>query len=66
MQHLLRYVKGTQDWVLRLRGEESTDEKEIVVVCNASWADGPSRRSTSSGIVVYLGVILLKYSRTQP
>jgi hypothetical protein len=66
MQHLLRYVKGTQDWVLRLGGVESTDEKEIVVVSDASWADGPSRRSTSGGIVVYLGVILLTYSRTQP
>eukprot|EP00972_Heterocapsa_arctica_P052131 7668762-Heterocapsa_arctica.AAC.1 len=42
------------------------EKDEVVAISDASWAGGPSRRSTSGGIIVYLGVILLCYSRTQP
>eukprot|EP00972_Heterocapsa_arctica_P061212 9025758-Heterocapsa_arctica.AAC.1 len=66
MQHLLRYIKGTQDWILQLSGCECVEKDEVVVTSDASWAEGPSRRSTSGGIVIYLGVVLLSYSRTQP
>eukprot|EP00972_Heterocapsa_arctica_P017206 2543256-Heterocapsa_arctica.AAC.1 len=55
MQHLLRYIKGTQDWVLQLGHAEGMEKDEVVAISDASWADGPSRRSTSGGIIVYLG-----------
>ncbi len=38
----------------------------MVAISDASWGDGPSRRSTSGGIIIYLGVVVLSYSRTQP
>eukprot|EP00972_Heterocapsa_arctica_P053827 7927391-Heterocapsa_arctica.AAC.1 len=55
MMHLLRYVKGTQDFVLELGGGETgVDDKEVTVLADANWADGPTRRSTSGGCVYYL------------
>eukprot|EP00972_Heterocapsa_arctica_P097189 14339469-Heterocapsa_arctica.AAC.1 len=65
--HLLRYVKGTQDYVLELGGGETgVDDTEVIVLGDANWADGPTRRSTSGGCVYYLNYLLLTYSRTRP
>eukprot|EP00972_Heterocapsa_arctica_P013205 1940712-Heterocapsa_arctica.AAC.1 len=67
MKHLLRYVKGFQDFVLELGdGESGADDAEVTVLADANWADGPSRRSTSGVCVYYLKNLLLTYSRTQP
>ena len=67
MQHLLRYIKGTQDYVLKLGdGIKGADADEVTVLVDANWAEAPSRRSTSGGCVYYNGYLLLTYSRTQP
>eukprot|EP00972_Heterocapsa_arctica_P067172 9912869-Heterocapsa_arctica.AAC.1 len=66
MRHLLKYVKGTQEMVLELRGSDCNGDDELVVLADANWAEGPTRRSTSGGVILFLGVVLLTYSRTQP
>eukprot|EP00972_Heterocapsa_arctica_P068436 10111882-Heterocapsa_arctica.AAC.1 len=37
-----------------------------MVFADANWAEGPSRRSTSGGVILFLGVMLLTYARTHP
>ena len=61
--HLARYLQGTQDVTLKL-GTAGGGE-EIIAYADASWASSPGRRSTSVGIVIYAGVILTSWSRTQ-
>jgi hypothetical protein len=62
--HLARYLQGTQDVMLKL-GTAGGDAEEITAYADASWASGPGRRSTSGGLVLYAGVILTSWSRTQ-
>jgi hypothetical protein len=80
MRYLLRYLRGTQYYVMQLGGSEDVaraspgrtpgragdGQDEVVVIADANWAEGPTRRSTSGGVVVFQGTILLTYSRTQP
>ena len=69
MRHLLRYIKGMRDYVLKLGdGVKGADPSEVTTLVDASWTDAPSRRSTSGsgGCVYYNGHLLLTYNRTQP
>eukprot|EP00972_Heterocapsa_arctica_P068211 10073828-Heterocapsa_arctica.AAC.1 len=52
--------------VLELGGAECNGDDEIMVFADANWAEEPSRRSTSGGVILFLGVVLLTYARTQP
>lgn len=61
--HLARYLQGTKDVMLKL-GTAGGGE-EIIAYADASWASSSGRRSTSGGIVIYAGVILTSWSRTQ-
>jgi hypothetical protein len=64
LKRLLRYLKGTQDYVLNLTGHDDSDA--VNVYADANWAAGPNRRSTSGGCVFYHGLLLTTWSRTQP
>jgi len=67
LRHLLRYLRGTQDMELHLnvRASMPSPPGELLCLTDANWADGPSRRSTSGGLLVYENVLLLTWSRTQ-
>ena len=66
-KRLLRYLKGTQDYVLNLTGHDDSDAVDVYADANyANWAAGPNRRSTSGGCVFHRGVLLTTWSRTQP
>ena len=62
--HLARYLQGTKDVMLRL-GTAGGGEEESIAYADASWASGSGRRSTSGGFVIYAGVILTSWPRTQ-
>ena len=64
LKRLLRYLKGTQDYVLNLTGHMDSDD--VDVYADANWAAGPNRKSTSGGCVFHRGVLLTTWSRTQP
>ena len=64
LKRLLRYLKGTQDYVLNFTGHDDSDA--VDVYAGANWAAGPNRRSTSGGCVFHRGVLLTTWSRTQP
>jgi hypothetical protein len=36
------------------------------VYADANWASGPSRRSTSGGVLFYKNTLIMSWSRTQP
>eukprot|EP00972_Heterocapsa_arctica_P083682 12331595-Heterocapsa_arctica.AAC.1 len=52
--------------VLELGGSDCSSDDELVVLANANWAEELTRCSTSGGVVLFLGVLLMSYSRTQP
>ena len=60
----LRHVATTQEVALHLR-RESGVPGEITVLVDANWAAGPSRRSTSGGLIYYGDYLLVSWSRTQ-
>eukprot|EP00972_Heterocapsa_arctica_P001034 145781-Heterocapsa_arctica.AAC.1 len=64
MRRLLRYLRGTTDVVLKLNQHTLHGEKDILsVYADASWASGPSRRSTTGGCIIYWNVLIGTWSR---
>ena len=66
LRRVLRYVRGTQDYVLQLTGHEEPLEQQVLVYSDADYAMSADRKSTSGGVVFFQGVILTTWSRTQP
>jgi hypothetical protein len=69
VRRLMRYLRGTVDLVLRLTGHVVGMEAQsdgIDVYADANWASGPSRRSTSGGVLFYKNTLIMSWSRTQP
>ena len=64
LKRLLKYVKGTQDYVLNFTRRDDSDA--VNVYADANWAAGPSRRSTSGGCVFHRAVLHTTWSGTQP
>ena len=71
LRRLLRYIKGTSDMVLTLTGHDAEEFYDVqgrpyvVAFADANWAAGPDRKSTSGGCVMYGGVLLNSWARTQ-
>ena len=61
---ICRYLKGTLHFVLKLESDDK-DGWNLVGWSDASWASGPSCRSTSGGVITLNGAILSSWSRTQ-
>eukprot|EP00972_Heterocapsa_arctica_P114462 16442545-Heterocapsa_arctica.AAC.1 len=54
IKRLLRYLKSTASYVLRLTGHDMDNSiADLNVYANANWASGPSRRSTSRGCAFF-------------
>eukprot|EP00972_Heterocapsa_arctica_P002718 403012-Heterocapsa_arctica.AAC.1 len=67
MRRLLRYLRGTANVVLKLSQHTLHDEKDVLnMYADASWATGPSRRSTTGGCIIYRNVLIGTWSRAQP
>jgi len=66
LKRLLRYVSSTLDSELVLEVDPKLPDGEIHVVCDASWASGEGRRSTSGGTIWIQGCLLQHWARTQP
>jgi hypothetical protein len=64
LKRLVRYLKGTQDLVLRL-GDGPGSMDEVTVVCDASWGNATDRKSTTGFLVYFNGTLLVSVSRTQ-
>lgn len=64
MRRLLRYVKGTQEYVLQLKLESEMSE-EILVFADSDFAGGEDRKSTTGGVIFYHGMLVACWSRTQ-
>ncbi|XP_019181956.1 PREDICTED: uncharacterized protein LOC109177103 [Ipomoea nil] len=63
LKRVLRYVKGTQEYGLRLTPSSSTD---IHAYSDSDWAECPVDRKSTSGYAVYLGTNLVSWlSRKQ-
>ncbi|XP_019168916.1 PREDICTED: uncharacterized protein LOC109164824 [Ipomoea nil] len=63
LKRVLRYIKGTQDYGLRLRPSATTD---LHAYFDSDWADCPIDRKSTSGYAVFLGDNLISWvSRKQ-
>ena len=65
LQHVLRYVQGTKDYVLKLGDGPRDGDDEVTAITDASWASGRGRKSTTAALIFFRGVLLLSMSRTQ-
>ncbi|XP_019173019.1 PREDICTED: uncharacterized protein LOC109168450 [Ipomoea nil] len=58
LKRVLRYVKGTQDYGLRLSASSSSD---IHIFSDSDWAGCPTDRKSTSGYAVFLGSNLISW-----
>ncbi|XP_019193723.1 PREDICTED: uncharacterized protein LOC109187824 [Ipomoea nil] len=58
LKRVLRYVKGTTSFSLRIRKSEST---ELHAFSDSDWVDCPEDRKSTSGYVVFLGSNLVSW-----
>ena len=64
VKRILRYLHGTLDLGLQLRG---TDTSTLVAYSDADWAGYPDTRRSTSGYGVFLGDSLISWSsKRQP
>eukprot|EP00442_Polarella_glacialis_P024951 CAMPEP_0115080094 /NCGR_PEP_ID=MMETSP0227-20121206/18487_1 /TAXON_ID=89957 /ORGANISM="Polarella glacialis, Strain CCMP 1383" /LENGTH=1738 /DNA_ID=CAMNT_0002467699 /DNA_START=420 /DNA_END=5636 /DNA_ORIENTATION=- len=65
LKHLLRYVRQTRGCYLRLEVDPAAPEDQVICWSDASWAASADRRSTSGGLLMWCGVVITSWSRTQ-
>ena len=70
LKHLLRYLSGTKDYVLRIKPghmlEDCTSSLDIVCYVDSDWAGcSKTRKSTSGSTAQVLGSDIIHTSRTQ-
>ena len=69
LKHLLRYLKGTINYVIEFRqfvSQAPSALSEIHVYCDANWAGCQrTRRSTSGYVIFYLNNVIHSASKTQ-
>ena len=70
LKHLLRYLSGTKDYVLRIKPshmlEDCTSSLDIVCYVDSDWAGcSKTRKSTSGSTAQVLGSDMIHASRTQ-
>ena len=66
LKRILRYVKGTLDYVITLSIKDTNDLKRLVGTSDPDWAGDPeSRKSSSVGTVSWGGCLISHFSRTQ-
>eukprot|EP00972_Heterocapsa_arctica_P089164 13148078-Heterocapsa_arctica.AAC.1 len=59
LKRMLRYIDGTTVSYLYL-GDGFTDEKdELTIMADAIWASDEERRSTTNGIALYGGMVMV-------
>ena len=72
LKHLVRYIKGTKDYILVLEDKKIEYEKNdmnekvhLEVITDANWRGEADGKSTSGGVLRLGGWILQTWSRTQ-
>ena len=62
LKRLIRYLSGTREFTLSLRPK---GRLHIEAVADSDWAGRADRRSTSGGVLLLSGAVVLSWSRTQ-
>ena len=65
LKRIVRYVMGTLNAYMELRLNPGRDANTIELYSDASWASTEQRRSVSGIVVIYKGVLMGSWSRTQ-
>jgi hypothetical protein len=60
MKRVLRYLRGSMDFVLHLRC--STSSSELTVYTDADWVGFPDTRLSTSGYALFLSDSLVSWS----
>ena len=65
VKRIFRYLKGTQHHTLTYGGAEELLNQEINIFCDADWAGGSDRKSTSGYVVTIAGGAIAWSSKKQ-
>ena len=65
IKRVARYLAEVKGVVWKMREWEDDERVEVEVYVDSDWAKGADRKSTSGGVVVFGGVAVKHWSRTQ-
>ena len=65
IKRVARYLVGVQNVVWKMREWDDNEEIGIDVFVDSDWAKAADRKSTSGGMIVFGGVAVKHWSRTQ-
>ena len=65
LHRVLRFIQGSQHWVLELRPDFTFDLEHPILMSDSNWAGNEGGKSTSGGLLLLDGFLIENYCKTQ-